>query len=140
MRRALPQDFANGLVTCLESFGEVTIPLHELGWQLDYRDQTHVIHTFVALEGESVLGTASLLIEPKLLHDGRPAGHIEDVATHPEHRRRGVASALLRHIINFARSRGCYKLILDCDPSLVPFYEQFGFRVNPGGGMRMDLS
>lgn len=139
IRRARAEDFAKGLVTCLESFGEITMPTHELGWQLDYRDNTRVIDTFVAVEAGVVMGTASLLIEPKLLHDGRAAGHVEDVATHPEHRHKGVASSLIKHIIEYARQRCFYKLILDCDQSLVSFYEQFGFRVNPGGGMRLDL-
>lgn len=50
----------------------------------------------LAFDGDELVGHASL-VRRRLLHGGRVlnTGYVEGVAVHPEHRRRGIASALL---------------------------------------------
>ena len=50
------------------------------------------------------------------------------VATVPEYRGRGRASALLNGVIGDVKSQGRKGLVLTCKKSLIPFYETFGFR------------
>ena len=38
-----------------------------------------------------------------------------------------MASALIKHAIQAAKDAHCYKIILDCDAELIPYYEKFGF-------------
>jgi glucosamine-phosphate N-acetyltransferase len=91
------------------------------------------IRTYVARLDGRVIGTASLILEQKLIHGGGWAGHIEDVAVHPEFRGHGIGSALVRHATAEARRLGCYKVILDCFEHLVPFYGHLGYhRENVG--------
>jgi glucosamine-phosphate N-acetyltransferase len=82
----------------------------------------------IAVENGKVVGTASLLVERKFLHKGGRAGHIEDVAVHPNYQRRGIGKALVMHLVEEARKRGCYKVILDCKDELAVFYEKCGFK------------
>lgn len=86
------------------------------------------IHTYIALDSNRVVGTTSLLLEQKFIHRGGRCGHIEDVVVHPEYNGRGVGGALVRHATQRARDLGCYKVILSCFESLVPFYEQLGYQ------------
>jgi len=84
--------------------------------------------TFVALVNGRLAGTASLVVEQKFIHHGGKVGHIEDVVVHESHRRQGIGTALVQALVEVARSRGCYKCILNCFAHLVPFYTRIGFK------------
>lgn len=84
-------------------------------------------HIFVALKEDHIVGTATLLIERKFIHDGGLVGHIEDVAVHKNAQRTGIGSKLVEHLSKVAKNAGCYKVILDCEADLVGFYERLGF-------------
>ena len=66
----------------------------------------------------------------KALGDG--GGEIKSMRTHPDHLRRGVAAALLDHIVAAARARGLRRLSLETgsgpafDPALA-LYRKRGF-------------
>jgi [ribosomal protein S18]-alanine N-acetyltransferase len=58
-------------------------------------------------------------------------GHILNLAVHPDLRRRGVATVLVRKGIDELRMKGCKALFLEVRVSnhgAVQFYERFGFR------------
>jgi len=81
---------------------------------------------WAAWEGSDVLGCAAL----KAL--GEREGEIKSMRTAPAHLRRGVAAALLDHVISVARARGYRRLSLETgtDPAFEPahaFYRSFGF-------------
>lgn len=85
------------------------------------------VQTYVALMDDRVAGTVSLLMEPKFIHNGGLVGHIEDVAVHVAYQHHGVGATLVQHVLDVCRRAGCYKVILDCEPEVVPFYEKLGF-------------
>lgn len=85
------------------------------------------VKTYVALMDDRVAGTASLLLEPKFIHNGGSVGHIEDVAVHVAYQHHGVGAALVHYLLEECRRAGCYKVILDCEESVAPFYEKLGF-------------
>lgn len=82
---------------------------------------------FVALVGNRVVGTASLIVEPKFIHNGGIVGHIEDVAVHSDYQGHGIGSALIEHVLQVCRDTQAYKVILDCEDDVVAFYEKRGF-------------
>ena len=94
---------------------------------------------FVAVTDDgSVIGTATLLIEQKLIHNGGKVGHIEDVATREGYEGNGVGGAVVQAAIDFASEHGCYKVILDCSKKNEPFYEKLGFKARETE-MRLNL-
>ncbi|MSP59112.1 MAG: ribosomal-protein-alanine N-acetyltransferase [Myxococcales bacterium] len=57
--------------------------------------------------------------------------HLLNVATHPDTRRRGLASVLLGHVIDFAWDAGCRYITLEARRSnqgAIRLYRKFGFR------------
>lgn len=84
-------------------------------------------NVFVAERDGRIVGTATLLVEHKFIHNGGLVGHIEDVAVHRDAQRTRVGSQLVCELITEARREGCYKVILDCSKDLVPYYENLGF-------------
>lgn len=75
-----------------------------------------------------VVGTATLLVEPKLIHNLSHVGHIEDVVVDNQHRKEGIGKLMIEYLSTKAKSMGCYKVILDCDEDNCPFYEKCGFQ------------
>ncbi len=96
------------------------------------------IMTYVALYEGKIVGTASLLIEPKFINSGGVVGHIEDVAVHQAYQQHGVGAKLVRHLLDVCRNEKCYKVILDCAEKVIPFYEKLGFH-KWERAMRIDL-
>jgi putative acetyltransferase len=84
------------------------------------------ICVWTAWDGDEIAGVAAL----RDLCGGQ--GELKSMRTHPDHLRRGVAAALLRHIIGQARQRGMTRLSLETgsgpafDPALT-LYRRHGF-------------
>ncbi|WKT57151.1 GNAT family N-acetyltransferase [Candidatus Nitrosotenuis chungbukensis] len=95
----------------------------------------HVI--FVAVLNGRIVGSTTILIEQKFIHDGGLVGHIEDVVVSKEHEGRGIGFKIMQAALEYARAQGCYKTILDCDDKVKPFYERLGFKRH-SNGMRFD--
>jgi glucosamine-phosphate N-acetyltransferase len=101
------------------------------------RNPYHHVLVAVTHDGQ-VIGTTTLLVEQKFIHGGGLVGHIEDVAVRSDHEGKGVGGSIVRAAVEMAREQDCYKVILDCKPDLVGFYERIGFRKYEEA-MRIDL-
>jgi glucosamine-phosphate N-acetyltransferase len=84
---------------------------------------------FVAVKDDGqIIGSTTLLIEQKFIHDGGKVGHIEDVTVNKNYEGKGVGSALVRKAIDFAKQNNCYKVILVCSEKNIQFYKVIGFK------------
>jgi glucosamine-phosphate N-acetyltransferase len=93
---------------------------------------------YVAIDNNQIIGTIRLLLELKFYRGLSIAGHIEDVITRKGFENLGVASQLIKEIIEEAKRHDCYKLILDCHEDLERFYNRFGFSKSDSC-LRLDL-
>lgn len=89
-------------------------------------------------ESGTVIGTATVLLEPKLIHRGCIVAHIEDVAVRKGFVGKGVGSTLVRKAVAYAKKSGCYRVLLDCSERNVRFYQKLGFKRHDVG-MRLDF-
>src|SRR5918911_2763477 len=84
---------------------------------------------FVAVKDDGqIIGSTTLLLERKFIHDGGKVGHIEDVVTRKNYEGMGVGSALVHTALDFAKDSNCYKVILDCSRNNIRFYKNIGFK------------
>jgi len=94
---------------------------------------------YVAILDGRVVGSTTMLIEPKFIHNGRNVAHIEDVVVSKDHQGKGIGEMLMRSLLDLAKDNNCYKTILDCTDEVKPFYEKIGFKIT-SSGMRYDHS
>ena len=90
------------------------------------QNPNHIIH--VAIDDKEIVGSTTLFIEQKFIHDGGLVGHIEDVVVRKDYEGRGIGMKLVISLLDVAKQRKCYKTILNCEDSLKQFYEKIGFK------------
>lgn len=91
------------------------------------------------LNGE-IVGSITLLVEPKFIHQCGRVGHIEDVVVRTGYAIYQIGTRLMRQALEQGRATGCYKIILDCEEHLRAYYGRFGFVTEEGViHMRQDL-
>jgi ribosomal protein S18 acetylase RimI-like enzyme len=96
---------------------------------------------FVAREGREVVAMASLLYVISTAEGGK-AAIFEDLVTAPEHRKRGIGAALLKHVIDQARAEGVLRITLLTDMQnerAQAMYRRAGFVGSPMKPMRLKL-
>ena len=99
------------------------------------QNTNHII--YVAIDNKKIVGSTTLLIEQKFIHDGGLVGHIEDVVVRKEYEGKGIGIKLVTSMLERAKEKNCYKTILDCKDDVKQFYERIGFK-NESNGMRYD--
>ena len=99
------------------------------------QNPNHIIH--VAVDGGKIVGSTTLLIEQKFIHDGGLVGHIEDVVVRKDYEGKGIGMKIVMSLLDVAKERKCYKTILDCKDDVKQFYERIGFKYE-SNGMRFD--
>lgn len=118
-------DILNGFLETLESL-RPTNTTPEKAWHVIWQLNTRSI-IYVVREGLQVIGAATLIIEQKFINNLGRVAHIEDVAIHKDHQGKGIGQKLIEKLTEEAKKQGCYKIILDCNLELIPFYEKCGF-------------
>ena len=77
-----------------------------------------------------IVSSCNLAIIKNLTRGMRPYGMVEHVITHPDYRKRGYGTAVLRKAVDIAREKNCYKVMLMTghkDGETLRFYERAGF-------------
>jgi glucosamine-phosphate N-acetyltransferase len=91
------------------------------------------LHKIFVAEDDSngkVVGTTTLLIEPKFINKGMQVGYIEDVSVRKEYEGLGIGSKLVTYATTYAISiEGCRKVLLYCSQKTKPFYEKLGYQL-----------
>ena len=129
IRNIVESDIDNGFLESLDSLREASDLDRKIGEDILKKiiaNPDHIIH--VAEINGKIIGSTTLLIEQKFIHNGGRVGHIEDVVVSKEYEGRGIGIKLVRSLLEKAKGMNCYKTILDCQDELIPFYERIGFK------------
>ena len=76
-----------------------------------------------------IVASGTIIIEPKIIREGRNVGHIEDIVVAKHMRGKGISHKLLDILKLFARGSNCYKVILDCDNEVKNVYIKNGLKI-----------
>lgn len=132
------EDLWNGFLTTLDSLRQTSNIEKNTAEKIYDKIEDNPDHIIVvALIDEKVVGTATLLLEFKFIHNGGIVGHIEDVVVDKNYQGQKIGEKIIRYLLEVAKTKGCYKTILDCVEDVKPFYEKLGFRHN-ANALRFD--
>jgi glucosamine-phosphate N-acetyltransferase len=76
-----------------------------------------------------LVASGTIIIEPKIIREGKNVGHIEDIVVAKHMRGKGISYKILDILKLFARENNCYKVILDCDNEVKNVYIKNGLKV-----------
>jgi len=76
-----------------------------------------------------IIGTGTLLFEPKFIHECGLVAHIEDIVVSKNTHGTGMGKKIVTFLAERAKIRGCYKVILDSTQNTIGFYQKCGFIV-----------
>ena len=151
IRPLLFSDYSNNYLSLLEqdfSIRPNTISLHEFTSYVNKLHDYHQIfviatrlHTNYGITGDNVehitlgntdivehiIGSVTIFIETKIIHNFGKVAHIEDVIVDNTYRGKGLGKVLVQKGIDYAQKHDCYKIILNCSDENIPFYEKCGF-------------
>ncbi|MCV0391805.1 MAG: GNAT family N-acetyltransferase [Nitrosopumilus sp.] len=138
IRKLQKQDLQNGFLKTLDSLrktSSINIKKAEEIFEKINSNPNHII-AVAELNGK-IVGTTTLLIEQKFIHEGGLVGHIEDVVVDKNFQGQKIGAKIMNFLLHIAKESGCYKTILDCTDDVKPFYEKLGFK-NVGNELRFD--
>ena len=90
--------------------------------------------SWLAVDGERIVGTSGMSIVEKPPYFGCPSGEIgllSSMFTEKAYRRQGIARELLSRVVNEAREKGCGVVQITASDMGVLLYTDFGFKKNP---------
>ncbi len=129
IRELRKEDLWNGFLTTLDSLRQASdidkSKADEIFEKIN-SNPDHIV-AIAELDGK-IVGSTTLLIEPKFIHKGGLVGHIEDVVVDKNFQGQKIGEKIMIYLLEFAKNRGCYKTILDSTDDVKPFYEKLGFK------------
>ena len=138
IRKIIESDLENGFLESLDNLRLATNLEHNSAKSIlkeILENENHIIHV-AELDGK-IVGSTTLIIEQKFIHEGGLVGHIEDVVVKKGFEAKGIGAKLVLSLLDVAKKRKCYKTILNCEDKLIPFYEKIGFK-QKSNEMRFD--
>ena len=132
MVREARKDDLDALLNLYLFLHEDSIPEHNLHlrntWEqiINYRNHHIIVNEVDGL----IVSSCVCVIIPNLTRNVRPYAFVENVVTHGDYRKKGLASACLDYAREIARKENCYKMMLltgSKDPNTLRFYESAGY-------------
>ena len=130
IRELKKEDLWNGFLTSLDSLREASNIDKSKADEIFEKINSNKDYIIAVAEVDGkIVGSTTLLIEQKFIHDGGLVGHIEDVAVDKKFQGQKIGEKIMKFLLQKSQNRGCYKTILDCTDDVKPFYEKLGFKV-----------
>jgi ribosomal protein S18 acetylase RimI-like enzyme len=140
IREARPEEYEEAGRVTATAYREFVRP-GETAWEeyldriADAASRARVATVLVALDGDRIVGSATLELGERIDDDDPPLApdeaHVRMVGVHPDARRRGIAAALLADVEDRARRAGRSRMTLHTTQRMLPaqaMYERLGYR------------
>ena len=83
---------------------------------------------FVIEDDGKIIASITIIIELKIIRNLNNVCHIEDIVVSKNYRGKGIGKQLIEYCKDYSKKKNCYKIILNCNNTLLNFYEKLGFR------------
>ncbi|KAI9566097.1 acyl-CoA N-acyltransferase [Boletus coccyginus] len=106
--------------------------LGEAAWVNQFHAMRAVPSTYYTLvivdnASDRIVGVGCVFIERKFLRGFGTVGHIEDIAVDKNQQGKKLGQRIIQALTHISENSGCYKTILNCSDSNIPFYEKCGY-------------
>jgi len=98
-------------------------------WKLPFRQIARHTPTFLRLYGLRFFGNLRVLADLEARHPHEPHYYLEFIGTDPAHQGKGLATALMRPMVEQADVEGVGMYLESSKESNIAFYGRFGFAV-----------
>ncbi|EIM83740.1 glucosamine 6-phosphate N-acetyltransferase [Stereum hirsutum FP-91666 SS1] len=101
-------------------------------WLSQFQSISHAAYTYysiviVSKTTDRIVAVGTVFLERKFLRGLGLVGHIEDIAVDKSQQGKKLGLRVIQALTGISEGRGCYKTILNCNESNIPFYEKCGF-------------
>lgn len=89
--------------------------------------------SYVAVDGDKIIGTSGMSFVEKPPYFGNPSGKIgliSNMYTNPSYRRMGIAKTLLDKVVTAAKEYGCNTVWVTASEMGTYLYKDYGFNTN----------
>jgi glucosamine-phosphate N-acetyltransferase len=138
IRELNESDYLKGYTNLMGQLTDVGQPTEKQFWNLCHYLSCTVYHSiYVLIDGERnrLVGSGTLLIEPKFIHGCSKLAHIEDIIIDKKYHGMGLGKKMVRFLVDNAHKQDCYKVRLICKDDVKGFYERCGFQPDQIGMM-----
>lgn len=128
VRELLIGDFELGLMNLL---GQLTVApnIKFEDFVKQYIKLGHNTKIYVIEKEKKIIGYGSIYIDFKFYRNCKNIGHIEDIIIDKEFRGHGYSKFIIDRLLEFAKEKECYKIILNCIDGYTGFYQKMGFKL-----------
>jgi glucosamine-phosphate N-acetyltransferase len=133
LRRVNKTDYKHGHLELYQQLTKITpevMSFEEYEKFIDALSDNHMIFIVWHVETKKVIATGTILIENKLIHNFGKVGHIEDIVVNKDYRSCGIGKILIDCLVNYAKLKNCYKVILNTSKETENFYKKCNFTNN----------
>ncbi|XP_077285145.1 glucosamine 6-phosphate N-acetyltransferase [Arctopsyche grandis] len=88
---------------------------------------------------QKIIGSATLTVEQKFIHNCGLRGSLEDVVVDDTYRGKQLGKLIVVTVSLLAVVLGCYKVSLNCKDTLVAYYKTLGYVLEPGNSNCMNM-
>jgi len=128
IRELQEEDFQKGFLDTLDTLRKTSIKKDKV-LEIFKQIKSNPNHIIIVAEINGIIvGSTTILIEQKFIHEGGIVGHIEDVVVKKEFQGKKIGEKIIKYVLELAKKHDCYKTILDCSDEVKPFYEKIGFK------------
>jgi glucosamine-phosphate N-acetyltransferase len=129
VRNLLESDYYIGFLELINYFTKDNIQRKTIEqFQAQYNLIKNCNHYIYVIEYKNkIIGSATLIIQPKFHNNFKNAGLIEEVIIDEKFRGQGLGKKIIEFVISEARNKLCYKLVLNSEEKNKDFYTKLGF-------------
>lgn len=118
----------NSYVQLINQLSTTTINISDFLTNLNLINNSGIIYVGfindINSDNFKIIASGTCYLEPKIIHNYKNVGHIEDIVVDNDFRGKGIVHNILTYLKNYAKNNNCYKITLDCHESLVKVYSK----------------